>query len=145
MKRIYAGFVVLATLIMMPLSAAITMTWADQAPFDPPILLPLMKVGLALAAGLVLVVLFARRSALRFRVALHHPGASLMLAGTVLTLTLPTVLAVIIVKSVGIPPGAWIVAHGLQSYPGFIVLCAGAWQVLRNLGPSPRGVRAGQV
>ena len=135
LKRIYFGLIILAELMLLPLTGALVNGWNDIHPLQTA-LVPLLKIGFALLLGVVAVHLFTVRSGLKARLALRPRGANVMLAGILIFAGLPAILAVLL--WLGVMPGflKFFAMYGLTNYPATIVLLVGAMRVLMYLKPT---------
>lgn len=139
MKRIVLGLIVLAILTVVPISAALVNAWNDEQLLQPPALVPLLKIVSAILVGAVGALLFIRMSGLRGRLAARPKGASLMLAGSLMFIAFPALLAVLAHTHNQVAILSFFPAYGLTQFPAYLILMVGAIRVLLHLEPAHAG------
>jgi hypothetical protein len=135
LKRVFLGFLVLTAMLFLPLTVALVNAWSDSFRMYPPVLIPLLKVAPALLFGIVASYCIVVASGVKARLRRPIKGANLMLAGAVLSIAFPALLAAMAIQGSKSAFLQFVTNYGLTNYPAFIVLIAGAWHVLTHLEP----------
>ncbi|MDB5799850.1 MAG: hypothetical protein JWL63_789 [Rhodocyclales bacterium] len=129
MFRIYLGFTVLATMLMLPLGNAIARFAVYSAPEARDSFL-VIKMSVALAIGMAIAFAFIRISHLSERVPQRTPGGGFMLLGSILYLAIPALL--ILLVEYGFPREVvdFAVTSALHTFIGLVLLVVGCVRVL---------------